>query len=195
MTVSPQIFRLLLVQLGIALALLFALMAPGSALSALELSKENKLKAAYLLNFTKFIEWPLKAPSTERQLLYICLQDLTPFDVFLKQLISSRSAIPGKRSIKVVSLDETEACDLTYLHSTMSVISPVVLASVTVADSQEVGDLQAAITFYLDQRKLRFEVDMATLKTLDVDVSSELLKLARLKTRLDNTIVRTGKSN
>jgi hypothetical protein len=195
MMVSPQVFWLPLLQLGLALALLFALMVPGSASTALALSKENKLKAAYLLNFTKFIEWPIKDPSIERQRLYICLQDLTPFDVFLKQLISSRSAIPGKRSIKVVPLYEAEACDLTYLHSTTSVISPVVLASVTVADSQEVDHLQAAITFYLDQRKLRFEVDMATLKTLNVNVSSELLKLARLKTRLDGTVARTGKSN
>lgn len=195
MTVSPQIFRLPQVQLGVALTLLFALMVPESASAAPALNKENKLKAAYLLNFTKFIEWPIEDPSIERQPLYICLQDLTPFDVFLKQLISSRSAIPAKRSIKVVSLDGAKVCDLTYLYSTTSVISPVVLASVTVADSQEVDHLQAAITFYLDQRKLRFEVDMATLKTLNVNVSSELLKLARLKTRLDGTVARTGKSN
>jgi hypothetical protein len=170
-------------------------MVPESASAAPALNKENKLKAAYLLNFTKFIEWPIEDPSIERQPLYICLQDLTPFDVFLKQLISSRSAIPAKRSIKVVSLDGAKVCDLTYLYSTTSVISPVVLASVTVADSQEVDHLQAAITFYLDQRKLRFEVDMATLKTLNVNVSSELLKLARLKTRHDGIILRTGKSN
>jgi hypothetical protein len=195
MTVSPQIFRLPQVQLGVALTLLFALMVPESASAALALSKENKLKAAYLLNITKFIEWPIKDPSIERQPLYICLQDLTPFDVFLKQLISSRSAIPAKRSIKVVSLDDAKACDLTYLYSTTSVISPVVLASVTVADSQEVDHLQAAITFYLDQRKLRFEVDMTTLKTLNVNVSSELLKLARLKTRNDGHIAQAGKSN
>jgi len=181
MIASPQIWRLPPVQLGVALALLFALMVPGSAAGAPALTKENKLKAAYLLNFTKFIEWPITDSSIESQPLYICLEDLTPFDLFLKQLVSSRSTIPGKRSIKVVPLDEAESCDLTYLYSTASVISPATLASVTVADSQEVDHLQTAITFYLDQRKLRFEVNMATLKTLNVNVSSELLKLARVK--------------
>lgn len=177
----PQIWRLPPVRLGIALALLSALMVPGSAAGALAVTKENKLKAAYLLNFTKFIEWPITDSSIENQPLYICLQDLTPFDFFLKQLISSSSVVPGKRSIKVVPLYEAKACDLTYLHSTISVITPTILASVTVADSQKVDHLQPAITFYLDQRKLRFEANIATLQTLNVNVSSELLKLARLK--------------
>ncbi len=53
--------------------------------------------------------------------------------------------------------------------------------TVIVADTSSIYFPGAAIMFYQENKKLRFEVDLERINTLNVDISSELLKLARIK--------------
>ncbi len=50
-----------------------------------------------------------------------------------------------------------------------------------VLSSDQISQQDAAIIFYIAERKLRFEIDLNNIKELNVMVSSELLKLARIK--------------
>ena len=55
------------------------------------------------------------------------------------------------------------------------------LEAIVVSDSVDTSLSVAAIAFYTEDRKLRFEVDLQKIRSLDVSVSSELLKLARIR--------------
>lgn len=151
--------------------------APDTAL----LSKENKLKAAYLLNFTKYIEWPMTEPTSRPSPIRICLQDGAPFEAFLRDLTANRVVGVSKQRIEVLSVSHAQRCDLTYLHSTLTQPNPKVASSVTVLDSALVIYERPTITFYIDNRRLRFEINIQRTKELQVSVSSELLKLARVR--------------
>lgn len=151
--------------------------APDSSL----LSKENKLKAAYLLNFTKYIEWPMPEPASRPSPIRICLQDGAPFEAFLRDLTANRVVGASKRRIEVLSVSRAQRCDLTYLYSTPVQPSLKVAESVTVLDSAQVIYEWPTITFYIDSRRLRFEINVQRAKELQVSVSSELLKLGRVR--------------
>lgn len=144
-----------------------------------EPSRESKLKAAYLLNFTKFITWP-NSDATSKQ-TRICLQDRTHFEYFFKRLVADRNMYGNKRKIVVRRLSNGVQCDLTYLHNPRKSVDPTIRYGLIVLDSAGIPENEAAIVFYISNRKLRFEIDVDRVAKEGVVVSSELLKLARIR--------------
>jgi hypothetical protein len=145
-------------------------------------SKLDKMKAAYILNFMLFIEWPNNQEDGSLTPLYICLQDSTPFEQFLRSLASITSAKnPAKKKLYVSTLSDAQRCDLTYFHQTPDGEKPQVEDSVVVLSSEQVLQKDAAIIFFISDDQLRFEIAMNNISKFDITVSSELLKLARLK--------------
>ena len=175
-------FRAIFALLAVLVVVL--LMAPGTARAASDneaFSKENKLRAAYFLNFIKFINWPNHSPDNPLTPLYICLQDETPFEGFLKALASNAATADDKRELQIHRLSEATHCDYTYLYQPVPEENSEIEGSVMVLSSDQISQKDAAITFYIAERKLRFEIDLNNIKELNVMVSSELLKLARIK--------------
>ena len=145
------------------------------------LSKENKLKAAYFLNFIKFIEWPNNSGTSPVTPIVICLQDATPFEDFFRNLTSDKSLANSQRHVKVRQLSDATYCDMTYLYHTASEENSQIEGSVVVSDSDQILQKNSAITFYIEERRLRFEIDLNNIEKSGVIVSSELLELARIK--------------
>ena len=141
-------------------------------------SKLNKLKATYLLNFMTFIDWPSTPENNPYTPLSICLQDATPFDPFLRNLITIKPE--PKREFYVSRLSAATHCDLTYFYSTPAGKNSVVEGSVVVLSSDRVSQKDAAIIFYLNNDKLRFEIVMSNVRKSGVTISSELLKIAKI---------------
>ncbi|MDE0929805.1 MAG: YfiR family protein [Halioglobus sp.] len=144
-------------------------------------SKESKLRAAYFLNFIKFINWPNHSQDNPLTPLYICLQDETPFEGFFRDLASNAAMADDGRELQIYRLSEAIRCDYTYLHRPIQNENSEIEGSVVVLSSDQVSQQDAAIIFYIAERKLRFEIDLNNIKELNVMVSSELLKLARIK--------------
>ena len=142
------------------------------------ISKLNKLKASYLLNFMTFIDWPSTPENNPYTPLSICLQDATPFDPFLRGLITIKPE--PKRELYVTALSAATHCDLTYFYSTPAGKNSVVEGSVVVLSSDRVSQKDAAIIFYLNNDKLRFEIVMSNVRKSGVTISSELLKIAKI---------------
>jgi hypothetical protein len=168
----------------LAVLVLVVLLSPDTARAASAndaFSKESKLRAAYFLNFIKFINWPNHSQDNPLTPLYICLQDETPFEDFFRALVSTAAAANDNRELLIYRLSEAKHCDYTYLHGPIQNENSKIEGSVVVLSSDQISQQDAAIIFYIDERKLRFEIDLNTIKKLNVMVSSELLKLARIK--------------
>ena len=168
----------------LAVLVLVVLLSPDTALAASAndaFSKESKLRAAYFLNFIQFINWPNHSQDNPLTPLHICLQDETPFEDFFRDLASAATRADDKRELLIYRLSEAKHCDYTYLHRPIQNENSKIEGSVVVLSSDQISQQDAAIIFYIDERKLRFEIDLNTIKKLNVMVSSELLKLARIK--------------
>jgi hypothetical protein len=175
--------RSVLSKAGINSALILALawLSWLSVPAAAELPKEDKLKAAYLLNFTRFIEWPNRGTVDEPAVIRVCVDSSEEFLRFLVELVGDRRVGRLRHPVNVSSLDGADSCDLIFLQDARDEITLNLPQAIVVADSADAVLSVAAIVFYTEDRKLRFEVDLQKIRSLDVSVSSELLKLARIR--------------
>jgi hypothetical protein len=175
--------RSVLSKAGINSALILALawLSWLSVPAAAELPKEDKLKAAYLLNFTRFIEWPNRGTVDEPAVIRVCVDSSEEFLRFLVELVGDRRVGRLRHPVNVSSLDGADNCDLIFLQDARDEITLNLPEAIVVADSADAVLSVAAIVFYTEDRKLRFEVDLQKIRSLDVSVSSELLKLARIR--------------
>ena len=145
------------------------------------LSKENKLKAAYLLNFTKFIKWPTQGEKKSFSSIRICAEESAEFIAFLSDMADNPIFNNREYEVKSLTWDTLRGCDLMYVTS-MKNVAPIDLDNVViVVSSRETYFPGAAIVFYEDDKKLRFEIDLQYINSLEVNFSSELLKLAKIR--------------
>lgn len=146
-----------------------------------ELSKETKLKAAYLFNFTKYIEWPSEAFSDKVQAVNICIHENLEMVDFMRALVDKRKVGKNQRLVKIWDFRDVKSCHLSFIQEERDAPHPKIDASLVVADLDFENGLSPAMRFYQQNGKLRFEIFMDEMEKQHVTVSSELLKLARIK--------------
>lgn len=140
-----------------------------------ELAKIDKLKAAYMYNFTKFITWE----SNEAVPTVFCVHKNAELLSFLDALVKTRE----KDQISVVVSDskDASACHMTYLSTSDDLTVAHLRNSVLITESDTLTDTAPVFRFYTENQKLRFEIDIARADELDIKISAKLLQVARLK--------------
>ena len=97
--------------------LLWPLWAAGSPglLHADELAQEYQLKAAFLVNFAKFITWPAQAFPPGQQEFVLCVAGDNPFGAALSGI--ENKTIGGRpiRTVQVDSLKKVPTCHLLFV--------------------------------------------------------------------------------
>jgi len=141
---------------------------------------EYRIKAAFLVNFAIFTEWPAEVEST----LNICVYGPDPFGAELDRF-GGKSV--GGRSLlvtRVNSVDKLGACQIVFI--TRPVIDNLlrVLDNVsgkpvlTVADSPGAMRQGVALNMGTRQSKVTFEANLAAARSNGLNLSSKLLNLA-----------------
>lgn len=143
---------------------------------------EYQVKAAFVYNFIKFVAWPGDAPAEGAIQLCIMgdLPDPAPFDRLDGQ------ELMGRR-LKVVNLrepQEARTCQVLFLASSLSRGLPQALESVrgrpvlTVGDTSGYAKRGVMINMYLENKRVRFEVNTAAAGEAGLRISAKLLSLA-----------------
>jgi hypothetical protein len=136
---------------------------------------EYQVKAAYLLNFTKFIEWPAdgrNAPFT------ICIALPDPFGPVLDQVVEGETV--NGRKISVRRLDEDEqapSCHMLYTGRALPV--PTDPGVLTVGEGEEFVKKGGIIGFVVENRRVRFDINQRAAHRAGIALSSKLLSVAR----------------
>ena len=169
----------------VLLALFWAGALCGTARDAHAASSEYQVKAAFLYNFMKFVEWPgdgLSNPGT----LTIGILGKDPFGEALDEV---RDKTAKGRRIVVVHLrgiEEVRECDLLFVCASEKGRLPQILRGVqsarvlTVADQEGFCQAGGIINLVFVNNRVGFEVNVAAANRVRLRVSSQLLKLARL---------------
>jgi hypothetical protein len=172
-----------------ALALLACLVLAGagcwsSAGAAPEASSEYQVKAAFIYNFLKFVDWPADGLSSSTT---ICLGVLgrDPFDDALG-MMKGKSA-KGRKVVVVHfrSIEEVKGCDLLFVCASEKGHLAQILKSarntrmLTVADQGGFCESGGMINLVFIKNRVGFEVNVAAATRARLRISSQLLKLAR----------------
>jgi hypothetical protein len=168
--------------LGISSALAFALCLNLQAQSP---ATEYQVKAAYLLNFGKFVTWPASTVAVNPEPFSICVLGEDPFGSVLDSTVRGEK-IDGRSVVakRIRDAGEASACNILFISRSeqgqvRKIASSLGKSGVlTVSDSQDFINRGGAIQFTLSGNRVRFEVSLDAAREAGLGLSSELLKVA-----------------
>jgi hypothetical protein len=148
---------------------------------------DYQLKAAFLFNFAKFIEWPDSTFLTAQSPFAICVLGTDPFGSVLDDTLKGKTI--GIRPLVVWRLKEkTEArrCQMVFVSSSESTHLGEIIATLRGANVLLVGEsngfalLGGSIELTLDNNHVRFAINIDAADRSGLRFSSKLLALARI---------------
>jgi hypothetical protein len=146
---------------------------------------EYQIKAAFLVNFIRFVEWPAEAFKTATAPLVVGIVGQDPFDGALDQAVSKKtvngravvirhfSDAESARSCHVVFLAASEARRLSDVTSTVTSRGLLI-----VGESDGFAERGGIINFIVLDNHVRFQVNPSAATRAGLTISSKLLQLA-----------------
>lgn len=165
------------------------LLAGAAAPAAAQVAEEHELKAAFLFNFTKFVEWPAEAFSDRGSRFRICVVGDELLAEFLEDLVGGETAkgrdlevvLYGRtrdaRSCQILFVEEGEDAD--ELDRVPGVPEGRVL---TVGESEDFLRAGGLVRFRLLAGRIRLQVNDPAREASRLRISSKLLQLCDLVT-------------
>lgn len=150
--------------------------------------REYAIKAAYLYQFGRYVQWPASAFADSQSPLVIGILGQAPFGDTLEEITRTKRIEGRPIAIRqFASMAEYKPCHILFVTAsagpaqTTAAIetarkSPVLLVG------EESGFLQqgGVVNFFLDENRIRFEVNMEAAQQKQLKISSKLLSLAKI---------------
>jgi hypothetical protein len=145
---------------------------------------EYQIKAVFLYEFGRFVEWP-SFPQSPEQSFTICVLGADPFGVVLDNAVRNRT-VNGHRveTKRLLGIRDSDTCHILFVSPSEERRVPDIVAALagksilTVGEGPEFTHRGGMIAFTVQDKRVRFAVNMGAAEGADLKVSSQLLKLA-----------------
>ncbi len=147
----------------------------------------NRLKAAFVFQFTNFVEWPDDAFEDDSSPFLIgivgndAVRDILAANVReklvggRKLIVRSFSSSSDLSSCQMIFVDDSEA------RSTSDIVDRYMDTPIlTISDSDSFTKVGGVIRLYREASKLRIEINIDAAERADLKISSKLLSLSRV---------------
>lgn len=145
-------------------------------------AEESSLKAAFLYNFTHFIEWDDNVFPDE---FVIGVVGNSLIDEPLEEIAKTRKVNSKKIVIRYYKTSaEVEKCNILFISKNCKaslsefLTKPELKKTLIIGEKEEFAQNGAGINFVIVDKKLKFEVNKKSLDEAGLKVSAQLLKLA-----------------
>jgi hypothetical protein len=149
------------------------------AIQAQDVSFEYQVKAAYLFNFVKFVDWPARAQAGP---ITICVIGRNPFGSALDDTVRGE-AVNGRSIVARTAAEVDARCHVVFVPQGVATAGALRAARmspmVTVGESNNFIRDGGIINFVLDNGTVRFEINQQAASRVGIQISSRLLRLAR----------------
>jgi hypothetical protein len=152
-------------------------------------SLEYNVKAAFLLNFVRFVQWPATAFPQPGSPIAVCVLRRNPFGDILERMVEGEQV--GGRPVVVRQIstpDQTPACHVLFvpdpvLREDGDVAVPMEMGLLTVGESDAFLRHGGIINFYTERGRVRFAINAEAAERSNLRVSARLLLVARVVQR------------
>jgi hypothetical protein len=143
------------------------------------------VKAVYLYNFGRFVEWPSNVTASRSDSFTICILGQDPFGAAL-DITFAGETIGGKSvaARRIATPQESGNCQILFVSAAeearlLKIIETLDKEAIlTVSDMPQFSQRGGMIQFVLEGKKVRFEVNLTAVRHAGLTLSSELLKVA-----------------
>lgn len=147
----------------------------------------TKVKAAYLFNFIKFVDWPTRAAASGTKPIRICVVGTDPVTALLQQLagrqVKGRPLAVEHRLPEENGLDH---CQVLFISQSEHQRLPQLLQHLpstgvlTVSDIDQFCSHGGVIGFVLEEDRIKIEINLRTARKTHLKISAKLLEVARV---------------
>jgi hypothetical protein len=148
-------------------------------------TRVDQIKAAFIYNFTKFIEWPPKSFTDVNAAIVIGVLGDSPMAAVLDDVVRDRRVNGRPITVRTIqSAAEAASTQVLFVSATNSSLWAQVQAAietrsvVTVGESPSFARSGGTINFVVQDDKLRFEINMTAAERSGVKITAQLQKLA-----------------
>ncbi|MBI5196614.1 MAG: YfiR family protein [Nitrospirae bacterium] len=143
---------------------------------------EYEVKAAFIYNFAKFIEWPADTGAN----INLCVLGEDPFGAALDSINGKPVRDKNVAVKRIKSHQQLKTCQIVFISASekehLAQILDAVenLSVLTIGDTNGFIQQGVIINFYIEDEKVRFEINPKAAESADLKISSKLLKLGRI---------------
>jgi len=146
--------------------------------------KESEVKAAFLLNFTRFVDWPPTAFESADSPLTICILGDDPFGATLDQLVEGEVANGRKLAVdRIRRIPPAGKCQVLFVGKSEKEV-PAVIADLgpgvlTVSERDRFLNEGGVIAFVVEAGHVRFDISQRAAMKASLSLNARLLRVAR----------------
>jgi hypothetical protein len=146
---------------------------------------EYQLKAAFLFNFAKFIDWPPEAFADDKSPLIIGILGDNPFGNDLEPTVAGKKINDHPITIRMFrAAAEATNCHILFISNSEKKRLPEIIQSLRGTSILSVGETErfietgGMVNFVQEASKIRFQINDDAAKAARLKISSKLLSLA-----------------
>jgi hypothetical protein len=158
----------------------------GDASAALS---EHRLKAVFLFNFSRFVEWPPSAFPAADAPFVIGVFGRDPFGSDLDEVVRGETVNGRPLLVKrVQTMQDAAACHILFIPESQRADLAKILAALAHSHTLTVSDLDGAarrgamIRLVTDGDKIRLRINVESARAAGLTISSKLLRAAEIVT-------------
>lgn len=148
---------------------------------------EYQIKAGFLFNFTRFVEWPANAFLTPASPILICVAGETPLTDLLSDVVVGKVVDGRAVGVKRVNPgDDLHRCNLVFISAAAERHAAEILAGVKKSNTLTVGETPGfaqgggMINFAIQDNKVKLEMNLEAATRAELKVNSKLIAVSRL---------------
>lgn len=152
---------------------------------AQEPAPEYQIKAAFLFNFAKFVDWPSQAFPQTNSPIIIGVLGKNVFGHYLEDTIRDKQVKNRRFEIKEFnSVNDAVNCHILFISPGLKNDLPKILTALrntsvlTVSESDQFIPAGGMINFTIEESKVHFQINDDAAKKAGLKISSKLLSLA-----------------
>ena len=142
-----------------------------------------EVKAAYLLQFSKYVEWPEDISADNEKVITLCILGQDPFGSIIDQ--ANRFFHDKKIKIKRINnLANIKNCQILFVGADQQQQMEKIIEAVAtqpillISDKKDFLERGGMINFIPIGKKIRFNINLKNCKNNQLKISSKLLKVA-----------------
>jgi hypothetical protein len=162
--------------------LVLALLLPATTARG-DIPLDQQVKGAFIYNFVQFVDWPDKAFARDDDPIVIGVLENEPMEAAIKAAVDGKTVKGRKLEVRRFAADAVGACQVLYLGGGSRgdlVKAQAGKPVLTIGDAENFTDSGGMIRFYVEERKVRFEINQAASERAGLQISAKLLKLAKV---------------